>query len=214
MPTLRFSPPVFATPYAGGLIAIELLIFLIHMTTRLASETLIAHLRGGDERAFQHLYEHYHTALLGVITQMVKDPIEAQDLLQDTYAKSWQRFHSYNPQQGGLFNWLLTIARNTALDALRRGKCVQFTSLTALDTLPVTMSYQPVTDTIGIEHLVRQLLLPHQWQVIDLAYWQGYTYREIANQLVLPLGTVKSRVRQALIRLRPHFDYQYNRYPS
>lgn len=184
------------------------------MTTRLASETLTAPLRGGDERAFQHLYGQYRTALLGVITQIVKDPTEAQDLLQDTYVKSWQRFHYYDPQQGGLFNWLLTIARNTALDALRRGKGVQFTSLTALDTLPVTMSHWPATDIIGVEHLVRQLLLPHQWQVIDLAYWQGYTYREIANQLVLPLGTVKSRVRQALIRLRPHFDYQRNRYPS
>ena len=181
------------------------------MTTRLAPETLIAHLRGGDERAFQYLYEHYRTALLGVITQIVKDPIEAEDLLQDTFVKSWQRFHYYNPQQGGLFNWLLTIARNTALDALRRGKCVQFTSPVGLDTLPVAMSYHPVTDIIGVEHLVRQLLLPHQWQVIDLAYWQGYTYSEIADQLTLPLGTVKSRVRQSLIRLRPYFDCRYSR---
>ena len=174
-------------------------------------ETLVFRVRQGDQQAFQQLYENYHTALLGVITQIVKDPLEAQDLLQDTYLKVWQRFHYYDSQQGGLFNWLLSIARNTALDALRRGKCVQFISLVELDTLPVAMSYQPVTDIIGVEHLVRQLLLPHQWQVIDLAYWQGHTYREIADQLALPLGTVKSRVRQSLIRLRPYFDCRCSR---
>ena len=174
-----------------------------------SSETLVFQLRQGDQQAFQQLYKRYHTALLGVITRIVKDPIEAQDLLQDAYLKVWQRIHYYDPQRGSLFNWLLTIARNTALDASRRGKCVQFTSLVALDTLPVAMSHWPVTDIIGVEHLVRQLLLPHQWQVIDLAYWQGYTYSEIADQLEVPLGTVKSRVRQSLIRLRPYFYCRY-----
>lgn len=70
----------------------------------------------------------------------------------------------------------------------------------------MTPNYLPITDIIGVEHLVRQVLQPPQWQVIQLAYWYGYTFSEIADHLALPLGTVKTRIRLALIRLRPLFD--------
>lgn len=168
--------------------------------------TLVIQLRQGDQRAFQQLYVNYYSALLGTINSIVKDPIEAEDLLQDTYVKVWQRFQRYDPEQSGLFHWLYSIARNTALDGLRRRKTTPETLCPESMALLTTPSYLPLPDIIGIEHLARQVLPPQQWQVVNLAYWQGYTFSEIADQLALPLGTVKTRIRQALIRLRPLFN--------
>ncbi|GAB3640619.1 RNA polymerase sigma factor [Spirosoma arcticum] len=167
---------------------------------------LVIQLRQGDRGAFQQLYLNYYVALLGTINHIVKDPIEAEDLLQDTYVKVWIRFQQYDSEQSGLFNWLFNIARNTALDALRRRKINPVTLCQELIGLPMTPSCLPVTDIIGVEHLVRQVLQPQQWQVVNLAYWYGYSYPEIADHLALPLGTVKTRIRQSLIRLRPLFD--------
>ncbi len=178
----------------------------ILMTTRCTEEILVLQLHQGNKEAFQHLYISYRRALLGVITTIVGHSGEAEDLLQDTYVKVWQRFRYYDAGQGGLFNWMFNIARNTAIDAVRRRKSVQFTSYTELDIFPEIVSYPLTTDAIGVEHLVKQVLLPQQWQIINLAYWHGYTHSEIADKLVLPLGTVKSRVRQSLIRLRPLFN--------
>ena len=182
------------------------LIAFFFMTTRYTPETLLFHLRQGDPQAFEQLYVNYRTALLGTIVQLVKDPVEAEDLLQDTYLKVWLRFHQYDAQQGGLFHWLFNIARNTARDALRRRKCVAFRPNQESDAHAPAMTYLPLTDPIGLEPLVRQLLLPQQWQVIHLAYWMGYTHTQIADHLVMPLGTVKTRVNQSLIRLRPYFS--------
>lgn len=176
------------------------------MTTRYTEKVLVWQLRQGDKKAFQHLYISYRRALLGVITTIVGHSGEAEDLLQDTYVKVWQRFRYYDAEQGGLFNWMLNIARNTAIDAIRRRKSVQFISYAELEMSPAIVSYLLTSDAIGVEHLVKQVLLPQQWQIINLAYWHGYTYAEIADKLVLPLGTVKSRVRQSLIRLRPLFS--------
>jgi RNA polymerase sigma-70 factor (ECF subfamily) len=172
-------------------------------------KVLVVHLRQGDQKAFQHLYGSYRRSLFGVINTIVNDSNEAEDLLQDTFVKIWQRFYRYDPEKGTLFNWMLNVARNTALDTVRRRRLVQYTPYIEPDTLPEILTYLPVIDGIGVAYLARQTLLPHQWKVIHLAYWQGYSYPEIATQLALPLGTVKSHVRQSLIRLRPLFNTKY-----
>lgn len=169
---------------------------------------LVVHLRQGDKKAFQHLYTAYYSALLAIILRIVKNQDDAEDLLQDTYVKVWQRFDNYDPQRGTLFTWLLNVARNTALSALSRRK-VAYSSLDAEPgpiLLPITIGSWPVTDTIGVEYFIKQTLNAQQWQVLELTYWGGYTHEETAERLALPLGTVKSRIRQSLIRLRPLFD--------
>jgi RNA polymerase sigma-70 factor (ECF subfamily) len=176
------------------------------MITPYTEEVLVVHLRQGDQKAFQHLYRSYRRSLLGVINTIVNASNEAEDLLQDTFVKIWQRFYRYDPERGTLFNWMLNVARNTALNSVRRRRLIQYTPAVAPDTLPEALTYLPVIDGIGVAYLARQTLLPHQWKVIHLAYWQGYSYPEIATLLVLPLGTVKSHVRQSLIRLRPLFN--------
>lgn len=169
---------------------------------------LVAHLRQGDKKAFQQLYTRYYSALLATITRIVKNSDEAEDLLQDTYVKVWQRFHYYDPERGTLYTWLFNVARNTALSAVSRRKV----AYSSLDTdlkpflLPTTMSSWPVTDTIGVEYVIKQALNAQQWQVLELTYWGGCTHEETAERLALPVGTVKSRIRQSLIQLRPLFD--------
>ncbi|MFD2934270.1 RNA polymerase sigma factor [Spirosoma flavum] len=169
-------------------------------------EILIGHLRQGDKKAFQHLYSRYSKALLKAILLIVKDPDEAEDLLQDTYVKVWQRFHYYNPELGTLFTWLLKVARNTALSALTRRKLVYSTLDIELNDV-AAVEYGPVVDAIGVEYLVKGALSNREWQVINMAYWQGYTHEEIATQLALPVGTVKSRIYKSISRLRPIFNY-------
>ena len=168
-------------------------------------KALIVGLRHRDKQAFEQLHNRFHSALLGVINHLVKDPLEAEDLLQDTFVKAWLHFDQYNPERGRLFSWLVTIARNKALDCLRRHHGIGLTPLTEVDTPPMTMSYWPNTDIIELEGLVRQRLQPQHWQIVELAYWYGYTHQEIAQQLALPLGTVKTRIRQSLLQLRPLF---------
>ena len=169
-------------------------------------QTLVAQLRRGEKNAFHQLHRRYRVALLGSIQLIVNDAEQANDLLQDTFVKVWQRFHLYDPAKSGLFNWLLTVARHTALDFARRNKliCVPLEA-EADQLLSASYCWQPTT-IVGVKDMVEQQLEPAQWQVIELAYWQGYTYAEIADYLAMPLGTVKSRIRQSLRQLRPLFD--------
>ncbi|GAB4024732.1 RNA polymerase sigma factor [Spirosoma koreense] len=176
------------------------------MSVHLTEERLVLALRQGDSKAFQQLYTRYNQALFVSIIQLIKDPAEAEDLLQDAYVKAWQRFSSYDSQQGSLYTWLYNIARHTALDALRKRKlALQPLSPEAEAVSILTDVEQDPTD---FHTLVRQQLPATYWQVLDLAYWQGYTQKEIAVRLGLALGTVKTRHRQSLISLRPLFRIQ------
>ena len=170
---------------------------------------LVSQLRQGDKNAFCQLHNRYRVALLGSIQLIVKDSEQANDLLQDTFVKVWQRFHLYDPAKSSLFNWLLTLARHTALDFVRRNKliCVPIEAKT-IQLPSESYCWQSIT-IIDIKRVVEQQLGTAQWQVIELAYWQGYTYTEIADYLIMPLGTVKSRIRQSLRQLRPLFDEAY-----
>ena len=170
-------------------------------------EILVQQLRLGSSMAFEQLHHQYHRALFNVIFQVVKDPIEAQDILQDAFVKIWQRFDNYDPQRGRLYTWMASLTRRMAIDFVRTTRPI-FISLEP-GALPAEPAYWLSTNGISVKHLVRQVLTPDQWQLIELAYWQGYTYEEVADRLDIPLGTVKSRIRKSLFLLRPLFDIEY-----
>lgn len=175
------------------------------MTQRPLPPITLASWRQGDPVAFAQLYKGYRPLLLRTITYLVNDSQQAEDLLQDTFVKVWLHRHRYDPEQGTLSSWLLRVARNTTLDFLRQPRQVHLSLGTEHDYALGLPCYWPVVHTIGLASVTRQALRPEQWAVIELAYWQGYTHTEIAQQLGLPLGTVKSRVQQAVKRLRPLF---------
>jgi RNA polymerase sigma-70 factor, ECF subfamily len=168
-------------------------------------EDLVALLKQGDEKAFSVLYANYSRALMGVIMKVVTDEVIAEDVLQDVFVKIWNNRLSYDAAKGRLYTWMLNIARNSSIDYARskqnrfdgkiqRGENVVY-------EVNRNNSTQTNVDQIGLKGIVGQLKEDHRL-LIDLAYFEGYTQEEIAKELDIPLGTVKTRVRAALMTLR------------
>lgn len=169
----------------------------IHITSE---ETLVAQLRAQDQRAITLLYQNYSAALYGVILRIVKQEEVAEDVLQETFVKIWTAFSTYDEQKGRLFTWMLNIARNLAIDKIR-SKQYRVSSRTqpmeATVTTGMVSSDGIKPDHIGIQEMTEQLN-PDQKVIIDLMYFNGYTQSEVAEELDIPLGTVKTRARMAI----------------
>ncbi|GAA4454877.1 sigma-70 family RNA polymerase sigma factor [Nibrella saemangeumensis] len=176
-------------------------------------DVLIEKLARRDQQAFHWLYDQYSGALYGVVLKIVRDEEQAKDLLQDIFIKIWKNLEGYDPQKGRLFTWLLNIARNSAIDALRSGR----SGANATNSISIQPdaenvyivdrqhnTTQPDPDWIGIREEVNKLR-PERKQLIDMVYFEGYTHEEVANQLNIPLGTVKTRIRSALQELKQLF---------
>ncbi len=155
-----------------------------------------------DMAAYNWLYDHYSAALYGVILRIVRTEEVAQDILQESFVKIWRKIDRYDATKGRLFTWMLNVARNTAIDALRAQKNQKIQeinpnvrSMQDEDQLPHRF------DHLGIETSLDQLE-PKYRELIDLIYFQGHTQSEAAEALGIPLGTVKTRVRTALSLLR------------
>ncbi|WP_374755857.1 RNA polymerase sigma factor [Larkinella soli] len=137
----------------------------------------------------------------------MRDEEAARDVLQDSFVKIWKNIPSYDSQKGRLFTWLLNIARNTAIDALRTrhaGQSIQ-TGAEIVDIIDQQQqAYQPNPEVMDLPEKVSRLN-PDRQTVIDLVYFRGYTHEEAAEKLNLPLGTVKTRVRSALQELKKLF---------
>ncbi|MGA0555110.1 RNA polymerase sigma factor [Larkinella sp. VNQ87] len=166
---------------------------------------LIEGLKAHSRVAFSHLYDRYAATLLGVLNRILKNEAEAEDLLQDTFVKVWKNIHRHDPSKGRLFTWLLNVTRNTAFDHLRSRKKAEQIELPVDDYLPGLSTTLDNVGYIGFSEVVHTTLDPRHWQVIDLLYFQGYTQQEVAQKLQLPLGTVKTWTRLALIQLRREF---------
>lgn len=172
---------------------------------------LIARIRRGDALAMSSLYDRYAPTMLGLLAQVVGDRDLAEDLLQEAFFRVWTSADGYAPSKGSVRGWLFAIARNAGLDARRRRGARPVTA----DLLPPEeeRSVEPDPDadvaTAAWERVrhaqVRAALdaLPEdQRDVVTLAYFGGLTRREIATSTGLPLGTVHTRARLALDKLR------------
>lgn len=151
----------------------------------------------------------YSGALLGVISRIVQ-PIElAEDLLQETFVKIWNSAASYDPAKGRLFTWMMNVARNLSIDKLRSKEFKNASKNQELENNVDFIDEQKKVsfnaDILGLKDMVTQLK-PELKQVLDLVYFGGYTHAEAAEELNLPLGTVKTRVRMAILELRKNFN--------
>ncbi len=168
-------------------------------------QELVDSLRRRDEKAFTYLYDHYAGALYGVILGIIHDPEQARDLLQESFVKIWSHLDRYDPARGRLFTWMLNIARNGAIDVLRSRRHQEEQQIRNLDQ-NVNLDISQLAVSQRIDHIGLSAVLDgmgeEQRRIIDLAYFQGFTQEEIAKKLDMPLGTVKTRVRKALIQLR------------
>lgn len=169
---------------------------------------LVTRLQNGDKDAFALLYDQYAGALFGVVTKIVRSEEAAQDVLQDSFVKIWKHAASYQPEKGSCFTWMLNIARNTAIDHLRKEKRNAASEIQTLETgvdIPAMAHHTPNVQAIGVKDLVHQLPA-EQRLMVEYIYYGGYTQQEVADELGIPLGTVKTRVRTAVNALRKYFN--------
>lgn len=167
---------------------------------------LIQHMANGDQQAFLALYDCYAARVHAVTLHILGDSALAEEATQDTFMKLWKRAQSYRPERGSFLNWLLTIARRTALDRVRLERRRPLLS-TSSDPEEIWSSLRDEgvdADEARWRSLRFALrALSHTQQlVLELAYYQGLTQSEIAAQLGWPLGTVKTRLRGAMQALR------------
>lgn len=168
-------------------------------------DELIVLIRERNQKAFAYLYDNYSKALFGVINNIVHNQEESEDILQNTFVKIWNNFDSYDAAKGRLYTWMLNISRNMAID-YTRSKQEKIKSKIQEPSEAVYYKNRLFVEdntheSIGLRSIVENLK-DDQKEIIDLAYYQGYTQDEISKKMNLPLGTVKTKVRQALLKLR------------
>jgi RNA polymerase sigma-70 factor (ECF subfamily) len=162
----------------------------------------------GDEGALADLYDRHARLLYSLALRIVRQQADAEDVLQEVFSQVWRQASRYDASRGTVVGWLVTLTRGRAIDRLRRERVKpdQVKDEVAARDLPDTgMSADLQLVTAEQAVLVRAALeaLPDAQRVpLELAYFEGLTQTEIAERLTVPLGTVKTRMRQALLRLR------------
>lgn len=167
----------------------------------------MAAISAGDRDGLARVYHLTSVKLFGTIVRIVRNRERAEDLLQDVYLKVWKRAAGFDPDKGSPITWLCTIARNTAIDDVRRagrGKEI------ADDTLPevVDEDIKPADDWLchvedceALRRCMEELKQDHR-RSIHMAFFEGYSYSELADKVEVPLGTMKSWIRRGLAGLR------------
>ena len=158
-----------------------------------------------DVKAFEYLYDNYKQSLLGVIFTIVKDDAIAEEILQDVFIKAWHNSDTYNSSKGRFFTWMLNIARNAAIDKTRsknyKNSLKNQNTDNFVDILETYDNLDATTNSIGIKKFVDKLAEKCK-EVINLLYFKGYTQKEAAETLKMPIGTVKTRNRNCINELR------------
>ncbi len=167
---------------------------------------LVLGLQNKSEEAFTILYDDYSSALFGVAFKIVNNKTIAEELLQDAFVKIWKHIDMYDATKGTLFTWMLNITRNTCKDYFR-SKHYGYQSLISQEDLDdIPSKYMPQATSYEEEswelQQLTQKLEPKYKEIIDLVYIFGYSQEQVAEKLNIPLGTVKTRSRDALKQLR------------
>lgn len=169
-------------------------------------QKIVQLLEKGDTTAINLLYENYADSLYGVILKVTNDEEMAQDALQETFVKVWKNSKKYDSKKAKLFTWLFRIAKNTAIDKLRSHKN-RFEKEVQIDKsnvyiLPTSNLNQEVLDLR--EHVAR---LDEKYQIVLKAlFFEGMTQQEASDELDIPLGTIKSRLKIGLRELKKVYD--------
>ncbi len=167
---------------------------------------LVLLLKQRTQSAFNYLYDNYSSTLYTVIVSILQDRELSNDVLQEVFIKIWRQIDQYDAEKGRLFTWMINIARNASIDTLRSKSYntqKQNRELTE-NVYDAAGTLNLETDKIGLRKLIMELK-DEQRVLVELAYFQGYTQDEISKLLNIPLGTVKTRLRSALIQLRTLF---------
>jgi len=169
---------------------------------------LARRLKNRDPHAMSDLYDHYGRIAYSLIFRVVRDTGVAEDLVQETFLRVWNRVQSFDQERGALGPWILTVARNRAIDYLRSVDGRMSAGSLELDRTENPALFSNPTDSALALDRARRLksafekLNPNQRTVIELAYFEGLSQTEMAERMQQPLGTIKTWVRTALKALR------------
>jgi RNA polymerase sigma-70 factor (ECF subfamily) len=177
---------------------------------KLSEEALVEALKRRDIIAMRALYDMYGAALLGVILRITQHTELSEDLLQETFLKIWHASDKYDATKGRLFTWMMNIARNLAIDKLRSKDFKNEGKNQDIENNVAVIDNQKKQiiniELLGLRDLVTGLK-PELASVLEMVYYNGFTHAEAAEALNLPLGTVKTRIRMAIIELRKQFNF-------
>ncbi len=181
----------------------------MELQTELDEKALVNALKQRDPSAFGTLYERYSYSLYKIIHQKVPNEDISEDILQKVFMNIWEKIEGYEHSRGKLYTWMANIARNAAIDTLRskdyktRQRQTFHSDMHNLH-YPAGKTYIQI-DGIGLNKYILKLKPQHQ-QLIDLVYYKGYSHPEVATMQAIPLSTIKTRVRSALMQLRSLMD--------
>ena len=191
------------------LIPVALALVLLQVSLRFKDDgNLASRLQARDAGAMRELYDRYGRLVYSLILRMVRNSAAAEDLVQETFLRIWNRMQVFDQERGALGPWVLTVARNRAIDYLRSADGKMSAAAIELDHLEHPGKFCDFEDRALSLDRARRLkdafekLTPHQKTVVELAYYEGLSQTEMAERMQQPLGTVKTWVRSALKVLR------------
>jgi len=168
--------------------------------------SLLALVQSGDEHAMASLFDRYSKIVYSVALRVLRDPASAEDVLQEVFMQIWRNPDSFTSARGSLGGWLAIVSRNRSIDALRRKR-----PSTNVDDIALASPFNLADDSERTLLMERArgaiVLLPmEQRKTLEMAFFDGLTHSEIAEMTGDPLGTVKTRIRSALLTLRKAFQ--------
>ena len=170
-------------------------------------ENLLEQIAGGDQVAFGALYDEVSPRVFGLIRRLLVDHAQSEEVTQEVFLEIWQNASRYERSKGGASTWILTMAHRRAVDRIRSSQAGRDRDV-KIGIRDFVSDYDNVADTVEttIEHeRVKEAmsqLTELQRQAVSLAYYGGYSHSEVATMLSVPIGTVKTRLRDGMIRLR------------
>ncbi|MFN3267104.1 MAG: RNA polymerase sigma factor [Deinococcales bacterium] len=173
------------------------------MPPETTDEFLLYSIAASDEAALLELYRRYSAAVNSLARRILRSESDTEEVLQDVFVKVWQKALEYAPHKGKVSTWILTIAHHSAIDALRRRQ--------SRDTQPVLEEeFVQIPDLRQVRDPLEQQILetalarlePQERRCIELAYFEGLSHAQLSSRLEIPLGTVKTRIRTGLEKLR------------
>lgn len=171
-------------------------------------DELLAAVAGGDQGAFAELFDRYGSAALGVAVKVARDRALAEEIVQEAFLSVWQKAANFDPRRGSVASYLLGAVHNKAVDAIRHEESLRRREEATLAGFPAETAADEVVDAAWLGVRRKEIraavaqLSPVQREALELAYFGGLTYVEVAERLGCPIGTAKTRLRDGIIRLR------------
>ena len=179
----------------------------LHRVAPVGLNDLLAKVAEGDRAAFGQLYDQCAGRVLGLVRRLLKDSAQSEEVTQEIFLEVWQNAKRYDSAKGSATTWILTMSHRRAVDRIRSSQSTRDRD-TKIGLRDMEIEYDSVSESveIRIEHervgQALQRLTELQRQAVTLAYYGGYSHSEVAQMLTVPIGTVKTRLRDGMIRLR------------